>query len=363
MTESDAGQIDHLPTREGYDRWAEIYDAEDNPLIALEEPLVAALLGDVRGLSVADIGCGTGRHALRLAAAGAALTALDFSDRMLDKAQGKPGADGIRFIAHDLAAWLPLPHAAFDRVLCCLVADHVEDLCSLFGELARVCRPDGAVVFSVMHPAMMLRGLQARFTDPLTGRETRPRSYPHLIADYVTAATRAGLHIAHISEHAADESLAQRCPRAAKYVAWPLLFLMQLTRQRFGVRQSSGALDSVAGSANSKRPQTTRGLADPPARTMNTQGQLGLDSAGPEDGYSHWLSGRRMAAAELARRIGLPLGHEVEVWLHGGIRLRGKLRLQEEMLFIEEERLRHLELVVDRVTFTYREMESCVRLD
>lgn len=70
-----------------------------------------------------------------------------------------------------------------------------------------------------------------------------------------------------------------------------------------------------------------------------------------------------MAVAELARRMNLPLGHQVEVWLCGGIRLRGKLRLQEEMLFIEEERVRHIELVVDGVMFTYRDMESCVRLD
>jgi len=53
----------------------------------------------------------------------------------------------------------------------------------------------------------------------------------------------------------------------------------------------------------------------------------------------------------------------VEVWLYGGIRLRGPLRLQEEMIFIDEERVRHLELVVEHVRFTYREMESCLRLD
>ena len=70
-----------------------------------------------------------------------------------------------------------------------------------------------------------------------------------------------------------------------------------------------------------------------------------------------------MTAVELARRINLPLGHEVEVWLRGGIRLRGKLRLEEELLFVEEDRVRCLELMVDRVPFTYRELESCVRLD
>ncbi|MGA2866808.1 MAG: hypothetical protein ABSF95_20230 [Verrucomicrobiota bacterium] len=96
---------------------------------------------------------------------------------------------------------------------------------------------------------------------------------------------------------------------------------------------------------------------------MHTQGQLNLGDGGTEQGYTQWLTGRRLAAAELARRMGLPLGRQVEVWLCGGIRLRGKLRLQEELLFIEEERVRHLELLVEGVPFTYREMESCVRLD
>ena len=94
-----------------------------------------------------------------------------------------------------------------------------------------------------------------------------------------------------------------------------------------------------------------------------SQSEFSFDGSGNENGYEQWITGRRMAAAELARRINLPLGHLVEVWLYGGVRLRGELRLQEEMLFIEEERVRHLELAVDHVKFTYREMESCLRLD
>ena len=96
---------------------------------------------------------------------------------------------------------------------------------------------------------------------------------------------------------------------------------------------------------------------------MDTQGQFSFRAGEGEDGYAQWLVGRQVAADELARRMNLPLGHQVEVWLYGGIRLRGKLRLQEELLFVEEERARHLVLVVDGVPFTYREMESCVRLD
>jgi len=93
------------------------------------------------------------------------------------------------------------------------------------------------------------------------------------------------------------------------------------------------------------------------------QAQFTFSESGSETGYSNWLVVRQMAAQELARRMNLPVGHQVEVWLTGGIRLRGKLRLQEEVLFVEEGRERHLGLRVDHVAFTYRDMESCVRID
>jgi hypothetical protein len=99
------------------------------------------------------------------------------------------------------------------------------------------------------------------------------------------------------------------------------------------------------------------------AQRVNSQSEFNFGAGETEQGYTQWLTGRRVAAEELARRIQLPLGHQVEVWLYGGVRLRGRLRLREEMLFIEEDHVRHLEFVVDRVTFALREMESCVRLD
>ena len=99
------------------------------------------------------------------------------------------------------------------------------------------------------------------------------------------------------------------------------------------------------------------------AQRVSSQSEFNFGPSGTDQGYTQWLAGRRVMAEELARRIHLPLGHQVEVWLYGGVRLRGKLRLREEVLVIEEERVRHLELLVDHVAFTYREMESCVRLD
>ena len=217
-----------LPAREGYDLWSMIYDSEDNPLVALETAEVARHLGDVAGLDLADIGCGTGRHAIPLAAAGARVTAVDFSAGMLAKARAKPAAEAVRFIQHDLETPLPLEAAAFDRVICCLVLDHIANLDGLFAELRRMCRPGGFVLVSSMHPAMMLLGIQARFTDPVTGRETRPASQPNQVSDYVMAAARAGLRFEHMSEHAVDEALVARSPRAGKYLGWLLLLMMKL---------------------------------------------------------------------------------------------------------------------------------------
>jgi hypothetical protein len=56
-------------------------------------------------------------------------------------------------------------------------------------------------------------------------------------------------------------------------------------------------------------------------------------------------------------------GSSTEVWLRGGVRLRGTLRLDHEILFIEETRILDLPLAVDGVAFTCSEMESCLRLD
>ena len=186
------------------------------------------LLGEVKGLTVLDVGCGTGRHAIRLAAAGAIVHALDFSAGMLEKARKKPGAAGVRFQVHDLAEPLPFPAGTFDRVLCGLVVDHIADLAGLFGEMLRVCRPTGCVVVTVMHPALMLRGVQARFNDPESGQVIRPASQAHELSDYILAAARAGCVFDHLSEHRVDDALAQRLERARRYLNWPMLFVMRL---------------------------------------------------------------------------------------------------------------------------------------
>lgn len=215
------------PVRDGYDRWAAVYEHDGNPLQGLEGPLVRAAVGDARGLSVLDLGCGTGRHALWLAECGATVTAVDFSEGMLAEARRKPGADAVRWLVHDLHT--PFPFGAeFDLVVCGLVLEHIVDLDRFFAESHRVVKPRGRAVYSAMHPAMFLKGAQARFTDPSNGEVVLPGSVPHSMAAFVMAAERAGFHLDDVAEFAPDDAFAVAYPRAAKYVGWPMLVLMAL---------------------------------------------------------------------------------------------------------------------------------------
>ena len=225
---ADDARIEVIDTREGYDRWSDVYDVDGNPLIALEEKFFPKILGEVRGLKVADIGCGTGRHASRLASSGAHVVALDFSTGMMRKARQKLAAGQVAFTVADISSSLPIRDHRFDRVICCLVLDHIHDVAALFGELKRICRTDGCIAISAMHPAMMLRDVQAQFHDPVSGATVRPRSAPNQISDYVNAATATGLRIDHMSEHAIDAELAGHYPRAMKYLGWPTLLVMRL---------------------------------------------------------------------------------------------------------------------------------------
>src|SRR4051812_6750793 len=64
---ADVGRAD---TRTGYAGWAQTYDTEDNPLIALEDPIVRDLLADLPPGVALDAACGTGRHSATLAGLG-----------------------------------------------------------------------------------------------------------------------------------------------------------------------------------------------------------------------------------------------------------------------------------------------------
>jgi hypothetical protein len=93
------------------------------------------------------------------------------------------------------------------------------------------------------------------------------------------------------------------------------------------------------------------------------QVEFAFDIEGAGDGLMAWRWQREQELGALARRAGLPIGHLAEIWLKGGVRLRGLLRLHEERLFVDDEKVNELVLEVEGVRFQMSELESCVRTD
>jgi ubiquinone/menaquinone biosynthesis C-methylase UbiE len=221
-----------LPVQEGYDRWAPHYDDYDNAVIALEQPIITALLGNVSKLRVVDVGCGTGRHALPMAAQGARVTGVDFSTGMLGRLRAKlertdaAAARRLELIEHDIASGLPFGDASFDLALVCLVLEHLPNLDEMLAELARVVVPGGRVVIADFHPEMFRRGLHARFKPGPEAEKLQIHGIDHTISDYVMACVRAGLEIVEMAEYRMDEATAARSPSASKYIGEPMLLTL-----------------------------------------------------------------------------------------------------------------------------------------
>lgn len=98
-------------------------------------------LGDVRGAAILDVGTGTGRAALTLAAEGARVRGIDASAQMLAVARRRADAAGldIEFVTGD-AHELALPDRSVDAAVSLRVLMHTPGWERCISELCRVAR-------------------------------------------------------------------------------------------------------------------------------------------------------------------------------------------------------------------------------
>ena len=183
------------------------YD-EGNPLLVLERPETEALIGDVRGLRVLDLGAGTGHYASWARARGARVAvALDVTPEMLAQA---PRAAVVAD-----AARLPFAAGRFDVVVGALVVSFVKDRGRLLRDAARVLRPGGALVLSDMHEIATEMGWQRSFRGPKGERLVIDAAPPRL-ESMRRALDEAGLALTDLREPRIDERLERAFRRARR---------------------------------------------------------------------------------------------------------------------------------------------------
>lgn len=141
---------------EQYDAMATEYstDNDDGVFNSLyERPAMIAMLGEVADLNILDVGCGAGQLSGALIEAGAGVTGIDVSPGMIEIARDRLG-DAASFEVADLAEPLAFDSESFDLVVASLVMHYISDWVPVLGEIKRVLKPRGALVFSTHHPAM-----------------------------------------------------------------------------------------------------------------------------------------------------------------------------------------------------------------
>jgi len=145
---------------EGYAEWAPSYDDAVNPILQLEAPFTADLLGTLAPGTALDAACGTGRQSFVLAELGHRVVGIDGSPEMLERARSRvPSAE---FRVGSLTD-LPVESGSFDLAVCSLALTHLEDPAPAIEELARAVKPGGRVVISDVHPIWISLGAQAAY--------------------------------------------------------------------------------------------------------------------------------------------------------------------------------------------------------
>ncbi|MDO6688089.1 MULTISPECIES: GNAT family N-acetyltransferase [unclassified Agarivorans] len=207
-----------------YSTYAKEYDLaiQDNIYNAhYERPSLQAMLGDVQGKHVLDLGCGSGVYAEYLLTNGASVTAIDNSDEMVLLVKQKLGSQ-LKVYQQDLAKGLPQEQdKQFDVVICPLMLHYLEDLNPLFAAVKRVLKPQGCFVFSTHHPLIDFEASPSGnyfATELITeewdtvGKPVSVSFYRRSLSALISALTSNGMLLSEFSEGKPSEALKELSP-------------------------------------------------------------------------------------------------------------------------------------------------------
>ena len=191
-------------SRDIWDKNAEAWDARigggggfQSILIA---PTVEKMLDIQAGEKVLDIACGNGIFSRRLAELGASVIASDFSPKLIELAKQRAtehdGTVEYHVVdATDEAQLLALAGESgqrFDAAVCNNALMDMPEIEPLFRAVAKLLKPNGRFVFSIMHPCF--NGLAMSMLAELPDYAQEP-SYSIKVSRYLSAEVTKGLAI------------------------------------------------------------------------------------------------------------------------------------------------------------------------
>jgi demethylmenaquinone methyltransferase/2-methoxy-6-polyprenyl-1,4-benzoquinol methylase len=170
----ETGRLPADGVRAMFDRIAPVYDAMNRTMTAGLDRRWRRITAEAvarQGDNVLDACCGTGDLAIACARAGARATGLDFSERMLERAQRK--APDVTWVRGDLLE-LPFEDASFDAATVGFGVRNVDDLTRALTELRRVLRDGGRLgILEITQPSGLLSPFYRVWFDgvvPLLGK-------------------------------------------------------------------------------------------------------------------------------------------------------------------------------------------------
>jgi SAM-dependent methyltransferase len=206
--------------------------------------VVLEMVGDVHDHQILDLACGHGRLSRELARRRARVIAVDVSSRLLDSARSMEASAslGIDYRQVDVTVSDALEREVFDGVACNYGLSDIDDLDGALATVARVLRPNGRFVFSILHPCFPGWGTDAPSAWPPdrgyhqegwwladnSGFRGKVGSHFRMLSTYVNALVRHGLVIERVEEPGVPPEWIERSPG---YVPVPYSLVVRCYRR------------------------------------------------------------------------------------------------------------------------------------
>ncbi len=227
-----------------------VRDGKDFFRDCLNNPAAFELIGDLKNKEVLDLACGEGFNTRLLASKGACVTAIDNSKTLLTFAQQEEHKKplGIKYSLKEASHLEGIASRTFDLVTCFMALMDIEDYEAAIEEVARVLKPEGRFVFSIVHPCfekMTFEGVTVeardRYFEKLQERVdwTMDRltkkfvttAYHRTLSDYSSALAKSRLLISRIIEPQATNEMVKKHPVLHEELKRPISIIFETIKK------------------------------------------------------------------------------------------------------------------------------------